>query len=106
MFSNAGGRARGKATVTAFAANATAAIVAEYKSALHGLTVRGKPAVVAALIADHPDDLLSIELNGVVRASGTQVISIRGPLVKNNDLWGLDRIDEVCVRHKWCQCQG
>ncbi len=100
MFSNAGGRARGKATVTAFAANATAAIVAEYKSALHGLTVRGKPAVVAALIADHPDDLLSIELNGVVRACGTQVIGTSSSLAGargSSRLWSLDRIDQVSV---------
>lgn len=91
VFSNAGGRARGKATVSTFTANATAVVVGEYKNALHGLTVRGKPALVAALIANHPDDVLSIELNVVVRKIGTQAIS--------SSLWGLDRIDQATGRN-------
>ena len=96
VFSNAGGRARGKATVSTFTANATAVVVGEYKRALHGLTVRGKPALVAALIANHPDDVLSIELNVVVRKIGTQAISSTFPMPPG--LWGLDRIDQVGAR--------
>jgi hypothetical protein len=103
VFSNAGGRARGKATVSAFTANATAVVVGEYKNALHGLTVRGKPALVAALIANHPDAVLSIEMNVVVRTSGTQAISSTFPI--SPGLWGLDRIDQVgaCIilAKKW-----
>ena len=98
VFSNAGGRARGKATVSTFTANATAVVVGEYKNALHGLTVRGKPALVAALIANHPDDVLSIELNVVVRKIGTQAISSTFPI--SPGLWGLDRIDQVGA-HTW-----
>ena len=93
VFSNAGGRARGKATVSTFTANATAVVVGEYKRALHGLTVRGKPALVAALIANHPDDVLSIELNMVVQKMGKQAISSTFPMPPG--LWGLDRIDQV-----------
>jgi predicted ATPase len=105
VFSNAGGRARGKTTVHAFAANATAAVVAEYKSALHGLTVRGKPAVVAALLANHPDDILSIELNTVVQTSGYQTIVtsippiVSGGQSNQRSQWGLDRIDQVCAHY-------
>ncbi len=100
MFSNAGGRARGKATVSAFTSNATAVVMGEYQSALHGLTVRGKPALVAALIANHPDDVLSIELNVVVRTSGIQTIVDGVPIASQagailRGLWGLDRIDQV-----------
>jgi hypothetical protein len=54
---------------------------------------------VAALIADHPDDLLSIELNGVVRASGTQVIDFPTTATRDLGLWSLDRIDQVSARH-------
>jgi hypothetical protein len=36
VFSNAGGRARGKATVSTFTANATAVVVGEYRKACAG----------------------------------------------------------------------
>ena len=90
-FTTAGGRARGRSTVTSHPSNAT--LMAEYTSAIHGIAVRGKPAVVAALIANHPEDVLSIEHNVVVRAVGTQTISDTSPVPPG--LWGLDRIDQV-----------
>ena len=101
VFSNASGRVRGKATVTGstFTGTSNATVVAEYKTALHGLAVRGRPAVVAALIANHPDDVLSIELNPVVRISGIQTIFKDVPIpssARQPGLWGLDRIDKVC----------
>jgi hypothetical protein len=101
VFSSAGGRARGKATINTFVSNATAIVVAEHTSALLGLAVRGKPAMVAALIANHPDDVLSIELNGVVRKTGAQDIYRNVPVSPDGSkppgLWGLDRIDQVCA---------
>ena len=112
VFSNAGGRARGRTTVAAFASNTSAAVVGEYKSALHGLTVRGKPAVVAALIANHPDDVLSIELNTVVRACGKQSISADVPKLAylgnaareaSKGPWGLDHIDQVKYSTRGCR---
>lgn len=112
VFSNAGGRVRGKSTVNAFASNGTATIVSEYKNALHGVMVRGKPAVVAALIDNHPDEVLSIELNMVVRKLGSSTL----PTGKLPGLWGLDRIDQArdwvqvselaSKKAAVCQCTG
>ncbi len=50
---------------------------------------------MAALIANHPDDVLSIELNMVVQKMGNLKQAISSTFPMPPGLWGLDRIDQV-----------